>query len=554
MDRVGRRIDGVPQIKQRIGHYLLLLGLSSLLFFVNLGGPSLWDIDEGKNAGASREMLESDSWVLPTFNYEPRYEKPALLYWLQMAAYRTFGVDEFAARVPSAVASLAAVIATYELGMCFFGVSSALLGALILATSAATCFAARFANPDALLHACTVLTLLAAWKSLMRGVRPWYFVGGIAAGLGALAKGPVALVLPGIVVVLFLAWTRNLKRLWDRGLILAGAAFVLTALPWYLWVAIDSRGQFLKGFLLKENVGRYLHSMENHGGPIFYYPLVFLLGFAPWSAFAGIAGWFGLNRRANEERETAPYRFLWCWIAVYLVFFSLASTKLPNYILPVYAPAAILTGRFLDRWRLKVISPAPWAARLAVAGLFVMGIGTTCACLIGGGIITLPALRGRILEGLGVWGFLGGLPVLASVVAAWCLRRQQTSRLITVVATTAFLFYGLLGAWGTASLDRHKAPRSLVEMAGADNVRDDVRVGCYQYFQPSLVFYCHRDVQNLENEQKALDFVRCPLRAYLFLPESAWDALRDKFGGTCHVLARHEDMYRHCTVVVVSNR
>src|SRR5919198_4964453 len=149
----------------RAGHYALLLAAWALLCLPNLGAPSLWDIDEGNNAEAAREMLGCGNWVVPTFNYQLRVDKPALLYWLQAAAYRAFGVNEFAARLPSALAALATVLMAYELGRRMFGAGTGLLAGLILASSAGFCAAAHFANPDALLNAFTVLALLLFWQS-----------------------------------------------------------------------------------------------------------------------------------------------------------------------------------------------------------------------------------------------------------------------------------------------------------------------------------------------------------------------------------------------------
>src|SRR5437588_1640730 len=105
----------------RLCHYFILILVCCLLYLPNLGGPSLWDIDEGLNAEAAREMLESGNWIVPTFNGQPRTAKPALLYWLQVAAYRRLGVTEFAARLPSALAALGTVLLTYELGRRMFG-------------------------------------------------------------------------------------------------------------------------------------------------------------------------------------------------------------------------------------------------------------------------------------------------------------------------------------------------------------------------------------------------------------------------------------------------
>src|SRR5262245_58714221 len=106
----------VPHCSHRLGHYVLLGAVSVLVCFVNLGGPSLWDIDEGHNAEAAREMLAAGDGIVPTFNYRLRSDKPVLLYWLQIAAYRVVGVNELAARLPSALAAALAILALYRLG------------------------------------------------------------------------------------------------------------------------------------------------------------------------------------------------------------------------------------------------------------------------------------------------------------------------------------------------------------------------------------------------------------------------------------------------------
>jgi 4-amino-4-deoxy-L-arabinose transferase-like glycosyltransferase len=549
-------------LNHRIGHHVLLLAVAAALALPNLGGPSLWDIDEGNNAEAAREMMESDNWVIPTFNYQLRVDKPALLYWLQIGAYQVCGVNEFAARLPSALAALITVLLTYELGRRMFNPATGLLAGLVLASAIAFCVAAHFANPDALLNACTVLTLLTFWHGFASNRPQWFVLAGTWAGLAVLAKGPVGLVLPAAVVGLFLLWSRRLHALWDRRLLLAGLAFALVALPWYAWVSVDTKAAFLRGFLEKHNVGRYVHAMENHRGPVYYYLGVLVVGLAPWSAFLGPAAWYALGKRARQD-ETASavgdglplaYRFLWCWIAVYLIFFSLAATKLPNYILPVYAPTAVLLARFLDRWRCGSLQVPNWALRAALASLAVMGLGIDIGLRVAGGAVTLPGVHTRTLSGLDDWAFLGALLIAGAVGAAWFVRRRQRTGAVVWVAGMALVFVSLLAAWGSNAVDQHKAPRALVRAAGVCQTDHEVRVGCYGYFQPSLVFYCRREVQTLANDEQAIEFLRCPLPVYLFLPASLWEILENKVSGCHRLLARHYDLYRRCEVVVVGNR
>src|SRR5205085_4446315 len=164
-------------------------------------------------------MYESGNWIVPTFNFVLRVDKPALLYWLQMLGYHFFGVSEFSARLPSALAALGAVLLTYELGRKMFSAVAGLYAGLILASSILFCAAAHFANPDALLNACTVLTFLFFWRDWERGGNGWLVLGGVSTGLAMLAKGPVGLVLPTVTILLFLLRSGQLGRYFRRQLV-----------------------------------------------------------------------------------------------------------------------------------------------------------------------------------------------------------------------------------------------------------------------------------------------------------------------------------------------
>jgi len=558
----------------RAGHYLLLVLVWAVLSLPNLGGPSLWDIDEGNNSACSEDMLESGDWVVPKFNGAWRVDKPALLYWLQVGAYRTFGVGEFAARLPSALAALAAILLTYEPGRRLFDPATGLLGGLVLASATMFCAAAHFANPDALLNACTVLTFLCCWLAIREGNTRWLVAAGAAAGLGVLAKGPVAVVLPAGAVGLFLLWSRRLGLLWDRRVLWAGLACCLVFAPWFAWVTNDTKGAFLEGFFLTHNLGRYLHPMEGHsGGPAgtapgigyavhaLYYPLVLLAGLAPWSVFLGLAGWYGLGRRARADGASpepanglpAAYRFLWCWIAVCFLFFAFAGTKLPNYILPLYAPAALLVARSLERWRLGAVEPSRWLLHGALIGFALVGVAVAVALLIAGGVL-LPSFKEPQLSGVAAWAAAGALPVIGAAVAWRLVQRQCRGAALAALGATAVAFLAPLAAWGVTAVDADKAPRPLVQAMLHDQTEREIRVVCYHYFQPSLVFYSRRQVRQLENDEQALTYLRYPVEVYLFLPAAEWERLRTDVRTPYRLLARHRDLYRNCDVVVVTNR
>lgn len=541
------------RFNHRGGHYLLLVFVGAVVMLPNLGAPSLWDIDEGHNAEAAREMLVSGNWVTPTFNFQLRVDKPALLYWMQIAGYQLFGVSEFAARLPSALAAILAVLLTYELGRRMFDAGTGLLAGLVLASAGMFCAAGHFANPDALLNTCGVLTFLLFWSSFARGGQAWLVLIGFSMGLAMLTKGPVGLVLPVAVLGLFLLWSWQWRRLLDWRILWGLLAFLVVAAPWYVLVGLETHGDFLEGFFLKHNVQRFLAPMENHRGPFFYFAAALLLGFLPWSAFFGPAVWNAMREFRDGERRS-EYQFLICWMAAYVAFFSFSSTKLPNYILPIYPAVALIVGRCLERWRQRTFEVPTLLLNLSWLGLILLGVGTAAGLLLAGGVITLPVQKGRFMPGLEIGAVLGAVPIMGAAAGWWWARQGRRDAALGGVVATAVVFIAALAGWGATFLDAFKAPRPLVATAGAQQTDHEVRVGCFDYYQPSLVFYCRREVNRLTSEKQALDFLRNPLPVYLFVSEAVWAQLEPRVTGSYRLLGRHPDMYRRCDVVVVTNR
>lgn len=538
----------------RGGHYLTLLLLAGVLYFPWLGGPSLWDIDEGNNAEAAREMLESDNWVIPTFNYDLRVDKPALLYWLQIQAYMRFGINEFSARLPSAIAATLTVLVVYELGRSLFGATTGLLGAIVLASNIAFGVAARFANPDALLSLFCTSSMLFFWMSYSSGGRAWFIWSPICMGLAVLTKGPVGLVLPATVITLFLWRQGRLGLLWDRRYLLACLLFGLVAAPWYAWVAADTKASFLSGFLLKHNVGRFLSPMENHRGPVYYYLIVLAAGLAPWSIFLGPTVWAAFGRRVSSEERGDVYSFLWWWIGLYLLFFTISGTKLPNYILPLYPPAALLTGRFLERWLVQGVLHVPvWCTGISLTCLGLAGLGIAFGLSIAGGVVAIPGVQMTAMPGLRAWAMVGLIPILGAITLLWCFLHERRRLAIGTLSIVAVSLSALLLGPAAVALDEYKAPRALVHLAKTLQVDEEVRVGTWEYFQPSLVFYCQREVVRPEKENKLEDLLMKPIPVYLFVPETVWENLPLRQGKHWRVVARHHDLYRRCEVLVVSN-
>lgn len=535
----------------RARDYAVLLAVVALLTLPNLGATSLWDVDEGVNAQAAREMRDADTWIVPTFNYQLRTAKPVFLYWLQRASYSAFGVSEWSARLPSVLAGWLAVLLTYELARRMFDRGTALLGGIVLASVLQFGMLAHAATPDATLLAFTLLAHLAFWSGHANGSRRWFVPMAIACGFATLTKGPVGVVMPGLVVFSYFAWNRELGRLLDRRLLLGFGAFLLVAGPWYALVATETRGEWVKAFLSNENVGRFLHPMDGHSGGVWFYPVAILAMFAPWTAFIGATLWYGV-KGTRAERPVATegptgavraHRFLVCWIVAYLVVFSAAATKLPNYILPLYPALAILTARFLMLWREGTLAVPRWlmpggAVALAIVGVVFAGV------LVYGD---------REFPGLGPWAAIGLVLVGGAAVMARCLRRDDRQGFLTAIAVASVAFLGLAVAFPPGVVDRQNAPRELVRAAGLADAGRDLRVATLKWFEPSVVFYTNREVATLPSADAAIEFLAVPTPSYLFVPARVWEDLAGRVATPHRVVARHFDFLKKCEVIVVVN-
>jgi 4-amino-4-deoxy-L-arabinose transferase-like glycosyltransferase len=559
-------------MRDRVRDYALLLAASAILTLPNLGVTSLWDMDEGVNAQAAREMRDSDTWVIPTFNYELRTAKPVMLYWLQRASYAAFGVSEWSARLPSVLAGWLTVLLVYELARRMFDRSTGLLAGLILASAAQFAVLSHAATPDATLLLFTVLTYLLFWRGHQNGSRSWWVPTAAACGLAMLTKGPVGVALPGLVIFLYFAWNRELGRLLDRKFLLAALVWVLVAAPWYGLVAAETRGEWVKAFLGNENVNRFLSTMERHGGGWWFYPAVILAMFAPWSAFLLAGVWYGVKGTRREPNPPTPFpekegggcspsplgggdrgegssdelrahRFLVCWAAAYVVFFTAAATKLPNYVYPVYPALAVLTARFLVRWRDGSLAVPRWLMPAGAVGLLLTGAAVAGGMLYGE----------QTFPGLGAWAALGVVPAAGGAAVAWHLRRGHRGGAIVAASVAAVAFMAVASAFPPNVVEQYKAPRELVRASGVADPQRDLRLAAFDWFQPSVVFYSGREVDRLASEEEVAEFLIVPTPAYLFVPAKAWAGLSATLPAAYRVVGKRHDFLRGCDVLVVTN-
>ena len=327
---------------------LLIAGGLFALYFAGMGRYPLIDPDEPIYGEVAREMAAGAGWLTPHFDGKMWFDKPPLFYWLSAASMRVLGPTELALRLPSALLAVGLVLLVYALATHDFGRRAGALSSLVMATCLMQIVLARVGLTDMTLTFCLLAALYAyrRWLDAESGSRfVWAMLCGAMTGLGMLTKGPVAPVLLAGAIMIHLCWGKRLKRLWSLDAATAVLAFAVVGLPWYLAMYALHRNAFVQGFLVMNNITRFLKPEHSDLGGQWYSYLVnlpiLLVFFFPWSAFLPQA----ISRlwRANEGARLAI-----SWIAVVFLFFSISKTHLMTYAFPLYAAAALLVGVYWE--------------------------------------------------------------------------------------------------------------------------------------------------------------------------------------------------------------
>ena len=329
--------------------WLLLLYTVLAVLFAGLGSYPLYDPDEGRNAEVAREVVVENHWIPPTLNGQARYQKPPLYYWLVAASFEALGINETAARLPSALAALASVLLTVLLGRRLWGTAEGLWAGAILATSLVFVAYSRIVIFDMVLTLFTTCSIALFWWGVEDQSETPLLGSALSASLAFLTKGPVGVLIPMMAVLPPLAYRRRRGRRFHVPWLNMLAIFALVSLPVYLAAEARCPG-YCKRFFWEENVLRFLTHRYHREGPIFYYPLVILVGLFPWT-------WLLRHLPATARRmgksSTEELLFLGSWILLPTLFFTLSRSKLPHYVLPTFPAWALLLSRIAREARVS---------------------------------------------------------------------------------------------------------------------------------------------------------------------------------------------------------
>lgn len=507
-----------------------VLLLSAAPYFVGLGSSSLWDSNEAFYAETPREMLESGDWLNPSFNYQPRFNKPPLCYWVVASFYTLFGVSETAERIPIAIAAIVLITTAFFLGRASHSTEAGLIAALALAANPRFFMFSRRIIIDMFLAMFMALALLffvfaerARAENRQKQARSWLILMYATIGLGVLTKGPVAMLLPGLAFLLYLALTRSLETVKHLMAPVGVLIIAVIVVPWYGAVYAEHGWKYIEAFILSDNLSRYTQpTWGPRRGPFFYIPV--LVGdLFPWSIF--LVGSLAALLARRRQRENRAMLLPISWMVVIVLFFSLSRSKEDLYILPSYPAAAVLIGG----WLARAYNERARRGAAVLAGVLLSALG---ALIIYAG--SNPATR----YGIGGTEVIGGALIAGGLLAGLASPRGGALLAVAAIAAAIAAMNWTLAVKTLSSYERYKPVRQFCEEL-RKTAGDGALVGYYRLAAPSMVFYLKRPVFEYYEPEQLARALSSGSEVYCLMSAEDYTALKERLPAPTRILASH---------------
>ena len=517
-----------------------MLAAAIVPYWIGIGDSTLWDANEAFYAETPRVMIETGDYVSPSFNTNPRFNKPPLTYWIVAASYHVFGISEWSERLPIVLAAMGLIAVAFVIGRTVWGIQVGLWAAIVMASLPRFLMHSRRTSIDVVLSLFMGLTLTFFTLAELRPERRklWLCLMYMCIGFGFMTKGPVAVVLPGAAFFIYLLVEKRLKDL-TRMMIPAGIAiFLAIVVPWYLLVFQKHGANYIVSFILNENIGRYT---DEGWGPRrhFFYLQTMLGDLFPWSLLMIVAlVCVGFRRRFGEwifgsnsidtasgsEQAFSIARLLAIWIAVIVGFYSLSRNQQDQYVMPTFLAAAVLVGVLIDAFVEKRADKLKWV--FIAIGALLATVGATFFWL-GNGRSSLD-LAGIAAVGI-VLLFVG---VVTAVSAA--LKKRDLAVYANVTAIIALMWIFVLAI--LPDFERYKPVKVLSDVI-TKIAGPDTKVGYYRYTAPTMVYYLHRPVLELFQEDEVISLFAEGTPAYLIMTEADYEAIKPKLAAETRIVA-----------------
>jgi 4-amino-4-deoxy-L-arabinose transferase-like glycosyltransferase len=511
------------------------LVIATVSIFPGLDRATLWEPDEPRFAEATRQMFERGDFITPYLNSVPRFEKPPLLYWLQSLTALPLGTTELSARLPSAMAGVGCVWLLYLLAAHLTSRRAALISAIVLATMFRFVVFARQGLTDVPTMFFVVAALFGFVRATEGTPRPRaVWLAWTALGLGVLTKGPVGL-LPLAIWAVYAAVRREMRLISGVRPVAGLALTILIAAPWYVAMFLIHGRAFTDFAIGHEMVSRVLS--EASFAPargFFYYWQVWPGDAAPWSViFVAALMWSGYDWRSLDRTVRRPIVFALVWFVSVLVIFSLSQSKIPHYVLPAYPAAALLIGVFIDRVADRTAEAIWWRVPIALVAVTCVA---AAAVLLRSMVVLMPdsSAAERLLVPL-VLG-CGGLALAAAVWRASAVRAAWS---LAILLSIVFALIGSVIVPG--AIERFKPMPHLAREAAVLAGPDEPIGLLGRYGASSLIYYGHRNIRWLLDDDAAVAFFSSGPRAVCVMPASDYARLAPRLPPSIRVVASGEE-------------
>ena len=336
-------------------HILLVSGIwCFLLYFTGIWLLAVTDPVEVNYAETAKEMLLSGDWFSPRIYGNYWYDKPAFFYWQLLAAFKIFGIHDFSARLFPVLTAVTGIFVAYKFGCYLHNVKTGLVGAFMLATSLEYWYLGHAVVTDMTLFVSMSVCLFFFYIYYEKDKLLYLYGAFVATAVGVLTKGPVGFVLPGLIILIFLLWEKKTsyfmrRHLWS-GLLLC----IILVLLWYVPMYSLHGTAFTETFLGTHNLLRATVSEHPQNNVIYYYAVVWMGGFFPWSLWALCEMIKTVKHKGVHLPQQSRERFLWVWLVVVFVFYQVMASKYLTYTFPILMPSALLLAPYAAK-REKVV-------------------------------------------------------------------------------------------------------------------------------------------------------------------------------------------------------
>ena len=465
-------------------YWLMLFMAAAVLLFAGNGSLLVTDSVESNYALTAKEMVLSGDWLSPQIYGHYWYDKPIFFYWLTALAYKIFGFTEFASRFFPALFGLGGLALVAWGGSKLNNERSGFCSALVLLSSVEFFLISKSVITDAVLFFFFSATLLFFYLGYRDGKASYWYIMYAAAGFSVLTKGPIGVLLPGLIITLFLLWQRDWRVLKRMHLASGTLLCLAVAAPWYAAMYSLHGSDFINTFFGTHNFLRATVSEHPRDDVFYYYTLVNLLALFPWS---GLVPWAVYKwQQAGRPKLTEQQRFLLLWALVVFVFFQCMATKYLTYTYPLLFPASLLLGSLLDK-----------QAACVDGGYMFFVSGGLGVLLVGAWfVVSQQIIASELLFLLPLSLIIG---VLLDYIILLCSGKRAYS-----IAAMSVVFYIALVFSIAVPLSEQRSAKDLGEMLTAQQVQE---IGLYGKYPTSAVFYGSSKIVKLLHEQEVAGYV-----------------------------------------------